>query len=162
MITISATVRQHHACIILAALILSMGWPGMASAEIVSLPVPRGVIYPGQAINKDIVVLRRYRGKATEKLPIIRRLGELNGKVARRTLLPGRLIPLSSIRNPYLVKHGKKAILLFESKLLTIQAKGVALESGGAGDVVQVRNLDSGSVVSGVVVANGIIKVSYK
>ena len=43
---------------------------------------------------------------------------------------------------------------------LVISISGVPLEAGAAGDVVRVRNLDSGALLNGVVMADGTIRIS--
>ena len=42
---------------------------------------------------------------------------------------------------------------------LTISATAVTLQSGAAGDLVKVRNPDSGKVFSGTVMADGTVRV---
>jgi len=117
------------------------------------------VIYPGQTIQadalKDIVLKRPPRGISA----IVRSSDEIVGKVARRTLLPGRLIPEGSVREPYLVETGSPVTVIFRSGALSISLIAVPLESGAAGDVVKLRNMDSGAVFSGVVLSDGTVRV---
>ncbi|TIW44389.1 MAG: flagella basal body P-ring formation protein FlgA, partial [Mesorhizobium sp.] len=42
---------------------------------------------------------------------------------------------------------------------LTISASGVTLQPGAAGDLVKVRNVDSGKIISGTVMGDGTIMV---
>ena len=42
---------------------------------------------------------------------------------------------------------------------LTITASAVSLQPGSPGDLIRVRNVDSGKVLSGTVLANGTIQV---
>ena len=74
---------------------------------------------------------------------------ELIGKVAKRTLLPGRFVPLAAVRDAYLVQQGAPVQMMFVEGGLTISATAVTLEPGSAGDVVKVRNADSGKVLTG-------------
>ena len=69
------------------------------------------------------------------------------GKVAKRTLLPGRFVPLASVRDAYLVEQGASVQVMF------IAGRPDHLGDGGhacsrvrAGDIVKVRNIDSGTV----------------
>ena len=84
---------------------------------------------------------------------------DLDGKVARRTLLPGRYIPSNSLREAWLVEQGAAVQVTFIAGALVISATAVTLEPGAAGDLVKVRNLDSGKVFSGTVMADGSIRV---
>lgn len=84
------------------------------------------------------------------------------GKIARKTLLPGKPILVSALGEPSLVKRGVPARLVFTSGMLTITAMGTPLESGTAGDFIKVRNSDSGIIVSGTVLADGRIQVGMQ
>jgi flagella basal body P-ring formation protein FlgA len=83
----------------------------------------------------------------------------LIGKVARRTLLPGQAIPTNAIGEPRLVTTGAMVRLVFEEDGLMIVTYASALQGGGAGDVISVRNLESGLTISGIVRADGSIHV---
>jgi flagellar basal body P-ring formation protein FlgA len=85
---------------------------------------------------------------------------QLEGKVARRTLLPGRMIAVTSVREAHLVEAGKPVQVLFMHGGLQIAIAGVPLQAGAAGDLIRVRNLDSGAVFTGVVMNDGTIRVS--
>ena len=93
---------------IVSALVLALasflvtGVPVAAQEQAV---VSTRVIYPGETISVDAldeVFLRRPpRGNTA----IARMLEDVDGKVARRTLLPGRLIPISYVRDAYLQRR---------------------------------------------------------
>ena len=117
------------------------------------------IVYPGQTIAPEAV--EEVPFKATGRLtgPVAQSLDEVTGKVARRTLLPGHLIPVSSLREPYLVEAGAPVLAMFVHDGLTITATAVSLEPGALGDMVRLRNPDSGKVVSGVVLADGTVRL---
>lgn len=121
--------------------------------------IPNRVIYPGETISADALkeVALKPGKQAPEAVAVT--LAELEGKVARRTLLTGRYIPLSSLREAYLVERGAAVEVVFVSGSLTISASAVTLEPGSAGDLVKVRNIDSGKILSGTVMADGSIRV---
>ena len=84
----------------------------------------------------------------------------LVGKVARRTLLPGQPIPVSAIRDRRSRDAGQDgAWSVFEHGGLTITTNALALQNGGLGDVVSLRNLDSGTVIRGTVAPDGSIRL---
>ena len=122
--------------------------------------IPNRVIYPGETIElaslKQVTLIpgkHKPDGMATIA-------EELQGKVAKRTLLPGRYIPLAAIRDAWLVEQGASVQVYFTAGALTISAAGVTLQPGAAGDQIKIRNLDSGKIISGTVMADGTIKVS--
>lgn len=128
-------------------------------AENVSLPVPRAVIYPGQTISSDNIQLRKFDRAMTDRLPVVRKPEDMSGKVAQQTLLPMRLVPLNGLREPYMVVRGAPTTLVYNTPNLVITAGGLAMDSGGMGDLVQVRNLDTGRTVRGIVTGNGHVQV---
>jgi flagella basal body P-ring formation protein FlgA len=129
-----------------------------AAAEDMAVVANR-TIYPGETVGpgdvREIVLRQGFRVTT----PIETSVEAVEGKVARRTLLPGRLIPAGSVREPYLVKAGAPVQVIFASGALTISATAVPLEPGSAGDLIKVRNLDSGAVFSGTVMADGTVRV---
>ena len=121
--------------------------------------IPNRVIYPGETL--DLSALKEVTLKPGKVVPdaVVIRAEELDGKVARRTLLPGRYIPVNSLREAYLVEQGAAVQVTFVAGALMISATAVTLQPGSAGDLVKVRNVDSGKVLSGTVMADGSIRV---
>ncbi len=123
--------------------------------------VPTQTIYPGQEIaasqikpvevtNPNIV-----SGYA-------RTVSEVSGMVTTRTLLPGRVILMSSLREPYAVKRGENALMIYNNGSLVISASGVPLQDGAVGDLIRIRNKDTGVIVSGTIMSDGSIQVVAK
>ena len=121
--------------------------------------VTNRVVYPGQLIEPAMLeVVPLVRGNRRLG-PIFQKPEPLHGKVARRTILPGRLIAPSSVRDAYLVQNGAPVEVVLIDKSLTITTTAVSLESGAAGDTVKLRNADSGRTFTGVVMADGTVRV---
>lgn len=147
---------------IVSALVLALasflvtGVPVAAQEQAV---VSTRVIYPGETISVDAldeVFLRRPpRGNTA----IARMLEDVDGKVARRTLLPGRLIPISYVRDAYLVETGTPVTVTFSEGPLVISLRAVPLQAGAAGDMIRLRNIESGRTFMGVVLADGSVQV---
>ena len=129
----------------------------VAAGEIVL--VPNKVIYPGQTVTADAL---QEVELASGKFPppgVIVTVEALDGKVARRTLLPGRYVREGALREAWLVEKGASVEMVFIAGGLTIAATAVTLEAGAAGDLVKLRNVDSGKIVSGTVLADGKVRV---
>ena len=92
--------------------------------------------------------------------PFVRSRTALVGKMARLTLLPGRAIPFAAVGNPRLVVNGGEVTLIYAEGGLVIVTNGAAMQDGTLGDLIKVRNSDSGVTVSGVVQADGSVRVS--
>nr|WP_292770983.1 flagellar basal body P-ring formation chaperone FlgA [Mesorhizobium sp.] len=121
--------------------------------------IPNRVIYPGEAI--DMASLKEVTLKPDRVIPpgVVVSPAQLDGKVAKRTLLPGRYVPAAALREAWIVEQGAAVQMVFIAGGLTISATGVTLQPGAAGDLVRVRNIDSGKILSGVVMADGSIRV---
>ena len=142
---------------IAAALLAACGILPAQAQEVVF--IPNRVIYPGETIGMD--ALKQVTLKPGKIIPpaVTVDLQDLEGKVASRTLLPGRYISASSVREPWVVKQGASVQMIFISGGLMISAAAITLQPGAAGDFVKVRNIDSGKVLSGTVMADGSIRV---
>lgn len=122
--------------------------------------IPSRVIYPGEtivlaALKQVTLIPGKHKPDA-----MATRAEELQGKIAKRTLLPGRYIPTAAIREAWLVEQGAAVQVFFIAGGLTISATAVTLQPGSAGDLIKVRNSDSGKILSGTVMADGTIQVS--
>ncbi|GLS31310.1 flagella basal body P-ring formation protein FlgA [Mesorhizobium albiziae] len=136
--------------------LLAFAMPAVAQEIAV---VTNRVVYPGETIGLDVLrevpVTNRNRDLSTVATVV----EQVEGKVARRTLLPGRFIAVNAVRDAYLVEQGAAVQVMFVHGGLTISASAVTLQPGSAGDVVKVRNIDSGNTFTGTVMADGTIRV---
>ena len=117
------------------------------------------MIYPGDVIRDDMLT-----DSATPVHdgggPYAQSRDAIVGKSARLTLLPGHAIPFTGVSNRKLVANGAEVTLVYAEDGLTIVTTGAALQDGSVGDLVRVRNSDSGVTVSGAVQPDGSVKVS--
>ncbi|MHA7772952.1 flagellar basal body P-ring formation chaperone FlgA [Roseibium sp. M-1] len=144
---------------ILCLVLLSLFAGSAARAAGVDLPVPRQTIAAGTEISHQDLIERKFPARTAQQFAVSTHRGQLVGMVARRTLLPGQPVPMNSVEKPVLVRRGEPARLVFREQGLTIIMQVEALQNGGAGSFVRVRNIDSGLVVSGRVQEDGTIRV---
>jgi flagella basal body P-ring formation protein FlgA len=123
-------------------------------------PVPRVTIYPGDKFDDARLEDQPLPFEPGPENGIVELRRDLIGKVSRRTLLPGQPIPLSAVENPRIISVGAQVRIIFAEDGLFITALGVALQQGAIGEVIRVRNHDSGLMVNGVIQPDGSIKVS--
>lgn len=142
----------------LAALAPAALAPACAASR--GLPVPVQVIYPGDRISDAMLVDSQEPALGAPPPGMLWDRVDLVGKVARRTLLPGRPIPSVAVEEPRAVSTGAQVTLIYEQDGVSIATTAQALQNGYAGQMVQVRNLDSGLVVSGSVRADGAVVVN--
>jgi flagellar basal body P-ring formation protein FlgA len=136
------------------AVFLYLGLCGLAQAE--TALVATRTIYPGQEIMPEtlrrVELNRRIVDGASEA-------SEVAGMVAVRTILRGHPIVFSMLRNPHLVEAGKPVRIEYVHEGLTISLAAIPLGSGGAGDVIQLRNPGSGKSIMGLVREDGTVVV---
>lgn len=135
------------------------GATDMSRAEDIMLAVPNVTIYPGDVIGDAQIVERAFAPGATGKLPVVEQRTLVVGKVARRTLLPGKPIPLHGLKDPDVVARGGAVLAMFKVGGLIITSTVTPLRSGQVGDVIEARNTDSGQIIRGVVQADGTLRV---
>ena len=133
---------------------------GLASASGIELPVPTVTIYPGDLISQNLLEDRSFQLRQGENMPVFKERGNLVGKVARRTLAAGKPIPLNSVREADVISQGKAVTIVFQAGGLTITGQAMPLQAGKVGDLLSLRNVDSGAVVKGIVQADGTVRVS--
>jgi flagellar basal body P-ring formation protein FlgA len=149
---------MRAAAIALALLVLPFVVSTAHAAEL-ELPVPRATIYPGELIGEENVVERAFIAHTVARATVYEARQAVVGKVARRTLLQGLPIPIAGTRDPYVVAQGNMALVVFETAGLTITTNAMALQNGGVGDVVTLRNVDSGAIIRGAVAADGTVRL---
>src|SRR5271166_5550781 len=130
-----------------------------AKAQEVAAPSPKGVIYPGDVIRDDMLADLPQGGSRDGGGPFVENRALIVGKVARLTLLPGHAIPFTGVSNRKVVANGAEVRLIYAEGDLLIMTTGAALQDGSVGEVVRVRNSDSGVTVSGAVQSDGSVKV---
>ncbi|UIJ72867.1 flagellar basal body P-ring formation chaperone FlgA [Aurantimonas sp. HBX-1] len=148
----------YAAAVALAAMFI-LSVPVRAFSAELDMPVPTVVVYPGQNVFERGLDRKAYVVK-DEKLGLyVADESMLEGRVARRTLLPGRPILLSDLKLADVVSAGAAVTLVYEADGLMITGLGTALQSAPAGELVRVRNADSGVIVSGVVAPDGSVRI---
>jgi flagella basal body P-ring formation protein FlgA len=128
----------------------------LAAAE--RLPVPSITIYPGDIVRDGMLIEKEFPDSIGDA-GVVNRRSDLVGKVAKRTLLPGQAITSNAVALPKLVTIGAMVRLVYEEGGLVISTYASALQGGAAGDLISVRNLESGITLSGVVAPDGTIHV---
>lgn len=147
--------------IVATALLLATSAVPLAHAQQQQMVVvPTRIVYPGDVIAPEALDLVPLRRKLRDPGSIIYRSEDLVGKVAKRTLLPGRLVPVGAAREAWLVERGSTVQVQFQHGPLEITVAGVPLEPGSAGDVIRLRNVDTGVIFTGMVMADGTVRIT--
>ena len=150
--------RLHRIGLRVAMLAFATFTASQAIAAAERRPVAAFTIYPGDIIRDQMLTDLDFPDAAASSAYATNRT-MLVGKVARRTLLPGQPIPANAVGEPKLVTIGAMVRLVYEEGGLVISTYASALQAGAAGDMISVRNMESGITISGVIRADGSIHV---
>jgi flagella basal body P-ring formation protein FlgA len=153
---------KHLLHIALTAIALVMAVSQAAVAEERTLPVPSVTIYPGDTINDSMLKDRTFPENYRYRTAVIESPRVLAGKMARRTLLPGEPIPMNAVDDPKLVTRGVQTQIMFEEGGLSIMGIGIPLQSGTQGETIQVKNVDSGRIITGRVQPDGRVRIGFQ
>ena len=82
---------------------------------------------------------------------------DTGGRRLRRPVAAGAAIPIDALAAPVLVERGQQVTLLAAGAGIAVRANAVALDGGGFGDRVRVRNAVSGRIIEGSVQADGTV-----
>jgi flagella basal body P-ring formation protein FlgA len=80
--------------------------------------------------------------------------------VFRQSIGAGRPIAAGDMDRPDLVKPGSSVTLVARVNGLGIEVRGIAMQRGGIGDVIKVKNLSSKKILSGKIVDAGLVLIS--
>ncbi len=84
----------------------------------------------------------------------------VDGMVVKRMVSAADVITPQIVEAPKLVRRGEQVIVVAESGNLSIRSSGKALSDGKSGDVVRVEAAGSRRIVDGIVVSQGVVKVT--
>lgn len=152
---------QPARAVLFAAMASCLLLPAAALAEPPTAVIPKQTIYPGEKLDASMLEVVDVTNPDLRD-GYVRSIDEVDGMVTKRTLLPGRVILASALRERYAVERGSTVRLVFNNGGLTITAAGSPLQDAAVGDLIRVRNVDTGVIVSGTVMADSTIHVVAK
>jgi flagellar basal body P-ring formation protein FlgA len=82
------------------------------------------------------------------------------GMQIRRAARSGQALRVADLAKPDLVQRDDNVTLIYESSGLYLTIRGKAMENGTEGDAINVTNLQSKRIVSGVVIGRGQVAIS--
>ena len=86
-------------------------------------------------------------------------LSDLVGLELRRAVYAGRAVARSDLGPPTLVRRNDIVTILYRAGGLSLRTEGRALGAGGAGERIEVMNLDTRLTVRAVVTSVGLVEV---
>ncbi len=130
-----------------------------AYADMREIPVPAAVVYAGDQIVQGMLVDKAFSvpDAAAKNYVLGRR--QIEGLYAKRTLLPGKPIPLAYVKQKDSVVQGVLTKATFEMNGLVISTFLIPLQSGVAGELIDARNPEYGRTIKALVKSDGSLQV---
>lgn len=135
-----------------------MGGAAMAD-EPIRLPVPATVIYPGDVIKDELIIERAFAPNMQGVAAFIGDRASAVGRTARRMLAPGQPMPINALEDRKVISRGSMVKVVVEDGMLTIVTYASSLQAGGPGALIQLRNVDTGVIIRGVVQEDGSVRI---
>lgn len=126
--------------------------------RLVRVPVLRSNLQNGDIITKNDI---DFINVPQERLQhdVIMNEEQLIGLTPRRIAHAGKFILNGTLHRPQIVSRGEPITIEFTQGILTLTAKGRALEDGAKGDMIRVKNMDSSRTVDAIVTASNQVTV---
>ncbi len=123
-----------------------------------TIPTLARTLRSGDVIQaSDIAWLAVPEGQVSRNM--ILSTDKLIGMTPRTQIKQGSPIRLSEVNRPILVKRGALVKINFNTDKISLSTLGKAVEKGGMGDVIQVKNNASNKIVSAIVLGPNLVQV---
>ncbi|MGZ5006634.1 MAG: flagellar basal body P-ring formation chaperone FlgA [Methylobacter sp.] len=86
---------------------------------------------------------------------------QVENKQALRQLNTGTILSLRHIVEPKIIKRGDKVIISTTKPEFSIRMNGVAMMDGTKGQLITVKNQNSGRIINATVIEAGLVSVNY-
>jgi len=121
------------------------------------VPVPRRAVPRGSLVTADD--LGTALVDITHDPGVFWQASDLVGMRARVRLGPGSAVRLAQVERRPEVCSGGEVTLRVQASNLTVEARGLAVRDGRVGQSVPVKNIVSGKIVIGTVIADSVVQV---
>ena len=117
-------------------------------------------IKKGSVIDvEDLVLVETNRKNVKSYFGDIR---NVEGRKAKRTIYRGQLIKPQHVTEIWTIEKDQVVVLINKIGRIRVEASGIALESGQKNDIIKVKNIASGDIISGIVLNEKNISVLTK
>jgi flagellar basal body P-ring formation protein FlgA len=107
----------------------------------------------GTVITAGMIHVRQPTDGDRRQLQPAQSTADVVGRISRRWLPANQAISRPDLRSVPILKAGTFIDITFDALGVRLSTQGLALEAGGLGDTVRVRNVRSGIVIAGRVIS---------
>jgi flagellar basal body P-ring formation protein FlgA len=120
---------------------------------VLTRPIQRGDIITGQHLAIEKRDVSKLRGD------FITQVEQVENKQAARQMPEGAILGLRSYSEPKLIKRGDKIIISTMQPAFSIRMNGIAMMDGTKGQLIRIKNENSGRIISATVIEAGMVSV---
>ena len=122
------------------------------------MPVASRPLIKGATVTANDVQLVKLNGTAVGR-DSIENLGDIVGRNLTKDIGQGEMFKASVVVVPPVITAGSRVTIVYRQNRLEVTASGIALENGGMGQDIRVRNESSKKVIVGKVSDPGLVTV---
>lgn len=122
---------------------------------VLSQPVQRGEI-----ITRAHLAIER-RETSNLRDDFVTQPEQVEGKQIIRQLSEGAILSPKNLVEPKLIKRGDKVIITSGKPEFSIRMAGIAMMDGAKGQMITVKNQNSGRIINATVIEPGLVSVNY-
>ncbi|WP_256717857.1 flagellar basal body P-ring formation chaperone FlgA [Shewanella sp. UCD-KL12] len=141
----------------------SLGWSMFVRARVkvsASIPVTNRAMKRGELVSRQDIEWQTIRLTSSDR-HLMTQIDEIVGRQVIRGLRRHKPIQVQQLSAPQWVNIGDKVIIEASSSGFYANMQGEALESGGEGQPIRVRNLSSGKVITAYPTAKGRVATQF-
>lgn len=122
------------------------------------MPVASRPLAKGAMVSGEDVKLVKVNGTSVGR-DTMENLGDIVGRSLTKDIGQGEMFKAAAVVIPPVISAGSRVTVVFRHNRLEVTATGTALDNGGLGEEIRVRNESSKKVVTGKVLERGLVLV---
>jgi flagella basal body P-ring formation protein FlgA len=122
---------------------------------VLSQPIQRGEIFTRQ----HLVIEKREVSNLRDDF--VTQIEQIENKQATRQINTGAIISPKNLAEPKMVKRGDKVVISTAKPEFSIRMNGIAMMDGTKGQLITVKNQNSGRIINATVIEPGLVSVNY-
>lgn len=128
-------------------------------SSFIEVPVISRAIKSGEIISASDISLTKTRLNRLKNSDYVTSESEIIGMQAKKALLSGTLVRKNELRNPPVIKTNDLVNVIYQASNIKIKTTAVALGPGAVGDLIKVKNQDTGTVLLGQIINKNTVQV---
>ncbi len=124
------------------------------------------VVVLSQAIQRGEIITRQYlaiekREVSNLREDFVTEITQVENKQVTRQLNTGTILSLRNFVAPRLIKRGDKVVISTTKADFSIRMSGLAMMDGTKGQLIRIKNQNSGRIINATVIEPGLVSVNY-